>query len=419
MVAGGIALAKKAKQTNASKAQDLSSANSDEERDRLFKESGLSEDFRDRWNSAWSSYNPNLIQDTFWDQTSNFFGARSNADVSRLEMLQKRNDALNQLVNQKGEQDYNSEAEQMARLRSAGVNPDLQGGVDPSQATEGHEPEQPISFSGLSTGADVAQGFSKAFMTALSLTQGVTALKGNLLDLSNKRLGAFNATQNLAYQLFKSHFDQLDVLQPYSDGAFANVFQMTDDELRKYGIRSSRERKLIKHHMDELQHSFEGKIREFGSIEDYYNSRDKAVLSKTKWYHGNDPFDDEDVENALRAWFKYTHDIEEKELQLEEKNIKAGKNKADYVSKYYGGLNPTKAFQSENDANEFRSYVIKKKKQLYDKLVDADDPSMFSLMLAVQLMGDVDLLGNSGAKDVAGAVADFYNPVKKIAKVAP
>ena len=65
-----------------------------------FDETGLSSDFKGRYDSAVATYDPNIIQDAFTDRLANLLGFRSAADKARLELAQSRNEAINQQQNE-------------------------------------------------------------------------------------------------------------------------------------------------------------------------------------------------------------------------------------------------------------------------------------------------------------------------------
>lgn len=388
--------------------------------EQTFAESGLSEDFKDRWIQAYQTYDPDSVKDTFWDKTANFFGSRSTADVTRMQLEQKRKEALNQLVNQGAEQKYNSEAEQIARLRAAGQNPDLQGGVEPSEATEGTEPEQPVDFSGLSTGADVAQGFAKAFTSALSLYSGVQQIQSMSISNEIARFKRFSDEQKPLTDLFFSLLEK-DGFEEAVQGMFDdpdkfNVFpSVSPSMLKGLGYTSRKSQKRILAHFDMLSKGLKGSMLKYKNLSDLLTHEKDFVKEYSEWYRGSNPFSDKDVASALKSWLEFLHNVDNKEQELSMASSKSGIKVADYTGKYYGGLDATKAYMNTNQANEYSKYVLQQKQKLYNKLVGEGDT--FSLLLAVQLMGDVDLLGNSGIKGAASTAMDFYNPVKKIKKL--
>lgn len=361
--------------------------------------SGLPDSYRKEYESIWKTYDPSLIQNTFWDDVSNFFGARSKSDVLRMQQTQARNEALQQLIAGNREEEYNAPLASAARKRQAGQNPDLTGTDDAGEATEFNEPETSLDYSGLSTGADLAQSFTQAFTTALSLTQGLQSVYGMQIDNSLKKMSSFKNYRDMAEDLFTSRLDAMDIIDPYSSGDL-NMFQIPDETFNKYGIKSKRMRNRLRQHFSDLQTSFYGKMKQFDYISDYYSNRDKSIMSRSQWYHGNDPFDDDGVRSALRAWADFQHKVENYELNAQSEN-------SQYAASYYRGLDPSKAYESQNSAEDYKKFLMQCKRELYNKLTGSH-ASTFELMLALQLMGDVDIAGNSGLSSLVKGAAKLF-----------
>ena len=70
------------------------------------------------------------------------FGDSSPWDNYYGEFRQKANDYLSEMVNQMGQQDYDSATGQVAREKLAGINPDISGGqgISPGSASENDQP---------------------------------------------------------------------------------------------------------------------------------------------------------------------------------------------------------------------------------------------------------------------------------------
>lgn len=75
-------------------------------------------------------------QQTLWDRLANSFGMRSSYDAAQDEWAKAASEYDAQIAQLKGEDEYNSEAAKAERMRAAGLNPDLQGIGEASEAGE-------------------------------------------------------------------------------------------------------------------------------------------------------------------------------------------------------------------------------------------------------------------------------------------
>lgn len=365
--------------------------------------SGLSYDFKDRFYSAYNTYNPDNIKDTFWDKFSNFFGARSSADVLRMEAEQRRREAVNQLVNQKGEQDYNDPLQQAMRERQAGVNPDLAGNVSPSTATEGTEPETPMNFSGLKTGADYAQKFAGAFTTAMGIYSGIQNIQSKsfenqilkaeagdkIFELGRKRAET-DVTPKMAYMLQHPEDFNIDEYEREMRG-FANY----DNLLYGYGIRNKKHQHAFIQGYEAGIHSIKGATRNYKNIEEYFRSKDDSYKAVNMWYRNGNPFDihnEKGVQKSIKAWADFLHNTEILSLNFQNKQSKFGIKEYEENGYHYNDL-------------DFKKKIIREKKKLLDTLLKGNDT--FSRILAIQLMGETDLVGNSGLGQFMKTTADI------------
>lgn len=380
----------KARQSKADKYQS--------EKESAFAASGLDESYRNQFYATYDAYNPNSINDTFWDLGANFFGARSSADKMRMQIKARRDQEIANLIGVSREQKYNSEKEKADRMRAAGLNPDLQGLGQASEATESTELD-PVDFSGLTTGADIAGSALNAVSTALSLFSGIQSLKANGIDIAAKELDLAQGSDSQIFNLLRTAFSK-DMFDSYTKGrndwSFQDTLPVLKSHLKKIGVRSSRAQKLVLQKWADLFGSYTGDILNYKSMKDYIDAQDSYASGASSWYRKNGMNStDDDIIPALRDFNEMLHSVD----------VAYG----NFSRKYYSLLDAGKKAAAENAANEFHEYSTNQKKKLYRKLMTnskgKERSSMFSLLLATQLMGDSNALGQA-----AGAAGTFATP---------
>lgn len=362
-------------------------------RDSAFENSGLDDSFRDQFNATWSAYDPTSIENTFWDNFSNFFGARSSADKMRMELKQRRQQEIANLVGVGREQKFNSESEQVKRMRAAGLNPDLQGLGDASKATESSELDPP-DFSGLTTGADVVGTFGNALTSALSLFSGIQSLRSVGVDIANKEIDNAVSGHGRTFELLKSMFTRGmfdDIFN--EDGTFPLDFKFKDvskvmrHQLSELGVRSSRGQRQVIQSFADLIGSYSGDKGRYKNFAEFIDAQDAYASKVGSWYRNNGlSSTDADITSALKDYADALHDLDVKS--------------ANYQRTYYSYLKADKIAEAQNAAASFQKYSTDRKMELYRKLMTNSRgktrSSMFSLLLATQLMGDTNALGQIG-----------------------
>lgn len=158
--------------------------------------------YEEQWNS--NPYANNNRQDSVWDRIGNLFGFRTGADKWQDELDVRAQEYDAQLASVVREEEYNSEAAKVARMKAAGLNPDLAGLGDASSASEFSEPETSPESSAESSSAldsvgsiiSLGSGFTESLLRLgnmfLSLEQQGLVNEGlaadnaaNLIDLVN------------------------------------------------------------------------------------------------------------------------------------------------------------------------------------------------------------------------------------------
>lgn len=374
--------------------------------------------FQDRADAINSAYSGDQIGDTFSDKLANWFGFRSSADKARMELEQRRREALLQLKTTESEQEYNSEAAKAARMRQAGINPDLQGLGEASEASEFNEPEAAADLSGLTTASDVLQGFSGALSSALSMYASIQSLRENGIRISNEELRFADESSGHTLNLIKSLYSKEGFRKYFegeTDDSGNSVFtSIPDKALRDLGVRSRRARKAIISRSNSLMNSFLGQTEKYKNFGEYLSAQSGYLKEANAWFRpSSDLFaSDKDISNTLRfvAAFERRLILAQSKYQAEYFENASGKAKGEaeanssaFQRDYYAVLSGKSRAEYENSAAEFNKFVQKSKKDLFRRLT-GKDATTFDLVLALQLMGETDFISNSGISSVGKLV---------------
>lgn len=294
-------------------------------------------------------------------------------------------------------------------MRAAGLNPDLQGIGDAAQASEFTEPEQhPDAPNYLNYGA-IGNGFMKAFQGALGLYSG-------FLDLQGKSIANDTADWNKTFSILSgspdiisSIYDPASLQDWYTHankGAFGTAPIIGANWFDAMGIKSDKRRKRVQNLSDYFFTSFLGKKYMQGELGKYLENEQKIGELQSKWYMGEKNnefgFQASDIVRPMKAFNAVLHDLESEQ--------------AKFNRDYYKELKAGKKAEAENVANEWNKKVNETKKKMIDSLL-GNNPTPFGMALALQLMGQTDFLGNSGAKDLLGGLTRLIPNVSNVTKM--
>lgn len=173
---------------------------------------GLSERYQglidaNPYRSAGLSYN-----ETPWQKFISALGFRTQADAWRENMEIQANEYDAQVAQKAYDEQFNSPSEQVARMRAAGLNPDLNGGesISPGEAANpGQDPSTPMQSTGeeevlgqvASTAFQLANGCLNAVATATGIIQSVQGIRRNHLDNIMQSINNESGLQSLADQV--------------------------------------------------------------------------------------------------------------------------------------------------------------------------------------------------------------------------
>lgn len=167
-------------------------------------------------------------QQTVWDRLANSFGMRSSYDAAQDEWAKAASEYDAQIAQLKGEDEYNSEAAKAERMRAAGLNPDLQGLGEASEAGEFAQEQTSPDINRNSEDVDRVLGAMQA------IPQGITFA----MSLADKAMG----TMKLIYDLKEKKADFGKKLQDMATSFIENFMQpgLGGDEIGRAGERKER-----------------------------------------------------------------------------------------------------------------------------------------------------------------------------------
>lgn len=243
-------------------------------------EAGLTGDFRDQYIN---SSRKNTYRDTFWDKLAKVFGGKLGSEKFQESLDLEDQAFINELLNAQREQEYNSEEQQAARLRAAGVNPDLDGGASLSPAEASQIDDEVLGGTGLASALSGAQ--SQPMQVASALLDGC----GSLLSLVSSGVG-------ISRDLFSLESSELQDLFSFAKGAndlggFLPMFGIDPSDTSGYSFEDE-DGNLVLYSRD-FTDKVKAKIAQ--KINSYKHPRTRKILKSLSDYAFSD--------KALQSYF--------------------------------------------------------------------------------------------------------------------
>lgn len=249
------------------------------------------------WENAYRQYQPGI-----WDRLGNWLGFRTKEDKYREDLQLASLQNQYQLATTAREEDYNSELSQVARQRSAGLNPDLTG-VNPSQASEYNEPDVPLEAPG---------DYSQECMNLIgSIFSGATTILGIAKDIQGLQSGSLGIEAGRLDMLSGYYKSAEDFLlanateDSFETDKYGNVYNVRLPDLTGSGLSRRQQKRFLgalTSKMNSLSYR-QGLYDRYKSLQD---SR-KGVAS----YRGNSNWSDDDdyVAQIYGSFGKLSDDI--------------------------------------------------------------------------------------------------------------
>lgn len=285
------------------------------------------------------------------------------------------------IVDLQQQNQYNSEVAKSARMRDAGLNADLLGTGDVSDAASTNPDPQDVQIP-EAEGSQVLGIVSQVGMSmvdlipkTLSFMSNLSQLRGIRMDNDLKELQFGNNAVDFATKFFTEGITKQDYEDAFSTGNFENLLtasQKDADYLTSTFLSSKRAQKAFKLAYGTHARSLVAEMSKYKSYADYEEARKKNLTQRASTF-----FSDDDeaqmalIKSILGPYEKYQKRMNEINLRLaelrspdlEQGTINAGlRAEKAYEENIDGALQA----QTENAGNDYQ-------KQLYEILKATDD----------------------------------------------
>lgn len=244
---------------------------------------------------------------------------------------------------------YNSEGQKAARMRQAGLNPDLQGIGEASESVTPQEVEKESFVPGNSKleKLQVAETLGGMIMSAVQgafgLVQNIQGVELSSLELANKDLANFNEFNKIASQYLSEQPD----FAPTPDGKVmrsAGEIVKNVYNVAKGTFTSRSARKQFKRGLDHAADTLAG-------VEAYYKTRGGAAAARNAFIRENSQFrsgefgeNDDDAMAAMEI-------VNEALFRLNKQVMDADFQQEQYREDYYHHLDGKTAAEAANASN--------------------------------------------------------------------
>lgn len=171
-------------------------------------------------------YRNYTYQNGIWDKLGDFFGFRTSQDNYREEMQNRANEYDSQLLSTAREEKYNSESEQVSRMRAAGLNPDLLGTSSASTASEFNESDSsPVP----SDNSEILGNMVNVATSLIGISKDLYSLKGLSADIASKNINNIDNLMSSAQNFWLNNFGDLT-----SNGVPDNFVDVVNSKIKNY-----------------------------------------------------------------------------------------------------------------------------------------------------------------------------------------
>lgn len=288
-----------------------------------------------------------------WQNFLTSLGFRTEADAWQENMAVQAAEYDAAIAQKMYDQNYNDPTNQVARMRAAGLNPDLDGGSSISSGDPGSPAEDP-STPMQSTGDDAqimnfANGVLGAFSTALGLVQSVQGVARNhiqndLLSVQTES-SASDYARNLATQLIPTTPDDLFD----DDGQMVGDWKMNAVQGAKMFVRNFPKR-MQKKMLNEIEHFWNTAPTSRQAFEEWTNKvkSEKAYAFESQYFY-------DEVKDVLKDIWKPIAEMQENiysarqnaDFEGASADLEENMNRATYAHE----LDPSTAADAQNRIN--------------------------------------------------------------------
>lgn len=163
----------------------------------------------------------------WWEPAAAWLGIRTPTEKWQEQMQLQANEYNAQIAQQAYAENYNSPTQEAARMRAAGINPDLAGGLSPGEAqTPGQDPSIPTFDD--TTGPNMFRSIGEGLMNCITSAIGLVDSFGSMVMKSNEASLSGLKNRMSANSLFDNWYRSLlpsspgDIVE-YDDGSVRTV----------------------------------------------------------------------------------------------------------------------------------------------------------------------------------------------------
>ena len=299
-----------------------------------------------------------------WQQFLSWLGFRTQADAWKENMAVQANEYDQAIIQKAYDEDYNDAFSQIARMRAAGLNPDLDpSSVSPGESAPlGEDPSTPM----LSTGQEgqllsFAEGIMNIASTAIGLVGSVQGVSRNALQNSLLATEGETAISDLAQRMAPYFIPETD--EPDEEG-----YGWQYQALQSAKIFSrSMDKRTQKRFLDTIQSYWNGAYGNAKSYEEFKHNLESRFSHNVTEHTLEDDFG---VLNKIFAdeLGELNKQIMKLQSEAQKESLEASKAESGYEESYYSGLNGATQSGAENAQAEFNQTNMKMNNILNDSI---------------------------------------------------
>lgn len=254
---------------------------------------------------------------SFWQRIASMFGFRTGADkfAEQAQLNAREYDADVFALMQQNE--YNSPTEQSARMRAAGLNPDLlgTGDVAPAAQMRNDANGMPQDTAGEQTDAlqfvsTVSQGVMSLIPQVMSFATGIMQLKGIRADNDLKELSFGQNALQAAEDFFMHGITENDYKDAFDSGNWDNILAASQKNAKYLAdtfLSSTKSRKAFNLAYGLHSNSLLAKMQKYKTFQDYLDARNGVLSTRASRFFNDD---DEVMEQLLKAFLNPIEDYQ-------------------------------------------------------------------------------------------------------------
>lgn len=320
---------------------------------------------------AYQMYNTNpYTQETFtrkhtwWDSAMEGLGLRSGYESAQDEWLAAGRDYDAQIAEIDAADKYNSETAKAARMKEAGLNPDLTGLQGASEAEEFANKEvapNPNVEQPTFKVANLIDGIGKVFMGAISMTREMAGTFGLFEDIKNKKLENADKLEKMVDDFLLGYVPEKGKT---GNEDKVNLYGTLVTESDKYGSNYGLTKKQKQQFWNAISARLESKPGEI------YERDIKNLKSRRDWgttFNSRYTTTEDSISEITKVCGKLTQEIDDILMN----SYKAQNAEAKYKRNYFDAKDGQAIAEGENAEAQSKKAMADMKEEIRKKINDA------------------------------------------------